>query len=199
MRSGGGSGSLSVDYAVVLNGTTSTADFAGGVLPAGSVTFANGETSKTITINIATDLVSEANESFSVTLQNPNPAYTIWQVPATTTAYNDDNGIDFANLQFPGTVIYNIGDAPVTVFGRVFETGYTEVSGADIPQAQNGLGVTPRLARSLAMTMSIKPYCQVPSLSGHIFTPFGSVYLKEESQQTNLPMVILMETARIPV
>lgn len=43
-------------------------DFAGGALPSGSVAFAVGETSKTLTIGITGDLVSEVDEFFTVTL-----------------------------------------------------------------------------------------------------------------------------------
>ena len=43
-------------------------DFAGGVLPTGTVTFAAGESTATISIEIAADMVVEADEQFEVTL-----------------------------------------------------------------------------------------------------------------------------------
>jgi hypothetical protein len=57
-----------------VNGTGSApadaADFDGGKLPSGSVNFAVGETSKTISVLVAGDLVTELDERFVVTLSN---------------------------------------------------------------------------------------------------------------------------------
>ncbi|MFA7383317.1 MAG: Calx-beta domain-containing protein, partial [Desulfurivibrionaceae bacterium] len=66
-------GAPSVDWAVVGSGDDPAdgADFAGGALPTGTVTFADGETSKTITVNVQGDMTVEADECFSVTLSNP--------------------------------------------------------------------------------------------------------------------------------
>ncbi len=47
------------------------ADFAGGVLPSGTIAFAIGEATQTITIDVAGDLVVEAGEAFRVTLADP--------------------------------------------------------------------------------------------------------------------------------
>lgn len=69
-RGGDSSGAASVDW-VVGGGTASGADFVGGVLPNGTVSFAAGETSKTISISVAGDSVAEADETFTVTLQSP--------------------------------------------------------------------------------------------------------------------------------
>ena len=71
-RSGLTSGSTSVRWSVTGSGSAqaSAADFAGGVLPSGSVSFAAGETSKTITVNVNGDVVMEANEGFTVTLSD---------------------------------------------------------------------------------------------------------------------------------
>ncbi len=73
-------------------GTTpaGAADFAGGVLPSGSVTFAPGETSKPVTVNIAADRTLEPNERFAVTLASPSPGTTLGQGSATGIIQNDD-------------------------------------------------------------------------------------------------------------
>lgn len=68
-RGGDSSGAASVDW-VVGGGTANGADFVGGVLPNGTVSFAAGETSKTISISVAGDSVAEADETFTVTLQS---------------------------------------------------------------------------------------------------------------------------------
>ncbi len=66
-------GASSVDYSFSPLGTTSAADFQGGVLPTGgTISFADGETSKTITINVVADSIVEVDESFTITLTNPS-------------------------------------------------------------------------------------------------------------------------------
>lgn len=65
------------------------ADFTGGAFPTGVVTFATGETSKVITVNVAGDATDEAAESFTVTLSNPVDC-TITGATATGTIQNDD-------------------------------------------------------------------------------------------------------------
>jgi len=64
------SGSESVRWAVAGSGSAqaNAADFVGGTLPSGSISFAAGETSKTITVNVYGDVVTESNEGFTVTL-----------------------------------------------------------------------------------------------------------------------------------
>lgn len=49
-----------------------TDDFLGGVRPSGTLSFAPGETSKTITINVVGDLAIEPNENFQILLSNPS-------------------------------------------------------------------------------------------------------------------------------
>ena len=87
-RSGNTGIASSVNWAVA-NGTATAADFTGGVLPTGSVSFAVGETSKTITVNVAGDALVEANETFNVVLSGAAGA-TLGTASATGTILNDD-------------------------------------------------------------------------------------------------------------
>jgi hypothetical protein len=66
------------------------ADF-GGALPTGTVTFAIGEPTKDITVNVNGDNVSEPNENFSVTLSTPSAPATITTATAAGTIQDDDN------------------------------------------------------------------------------------------------------------
>jgi len=61
---------VTVDYHTVF-GTAGSADFTGA---SGTVTFAPGETSKTISIAITPDMLVEGNEQFTVVLSNPHSA-----------------------------------------------------------------------------------------------------------------------------
>ncbi|MFN9660761.1 MAG: S8 family serine peptidase [Cyanobacteriota bacterium] len=65
-------------------------DFAGGLLPSGTLTFAPGETAKTISINVAGDSLVEATETFRVTLSGATGSATIATASATGTISNDD-------------------------------------------------------------------------------------------------------------
>ncbi len=87
-RSGNTGIASSVNWAVA-NGTTTAADFTGGVLPTGAVSFAVGETSKTVTVNVAGDALVEANETFNVVLSGASGA-TLGTASATGTILNDD-------------------------------------------------------------------------------------------------------------
>ncbi|MDB9539335.1 Calx-beta domain-containing protein, partial [Anabaenopsis arnoldii] len=86
----GNTGTSTANWAVTGTGDNpaNAADF-GGTLPTGTVTFADGETSQVITVNVQGDTVVEANETFTVTLSNPSNA-TIITATATGTIENDD-------------------------------------------------------------------------------------------------------------
>ena len=66
-RSNGSAGEVFVDFALADGSATASVDYE---IQAGTLTFADGELSQTITINIIDDLVHEGDESFSVTLSN---------------------------------------------------------------------------------------------------------------------------------
>jgi Ca2+-binding RTX toxin-like protein len=88
-RTGDLSGASSAAWAVSGSGVTA-ADFAGGALPTGTVSFAAGETSTTITVNVLGDSTIEPDEGFTVTLSTPSAGTTITTATATGTIHNDD-------------------------------------------------------------------------------------------------------------
>jgi hypothetical protein len=92
-RSGATSGTSSVSWAVTGSGTNAASanDFMGGTLPAGSVTFAVSETTKTITVNVASDSTNETDEGFTVTLASPSGATLGTPATASGTIQNDDS------------------------------------------------------------------------------------------------------------
>ncbi|NDH68735.1 MAG: hypothetical protein EBY22_12690, partial [Gammaproteobacteria bacterium] len=64
-------------------------DFVGGVLPSGTLNFAAGEASKTISILVASDNIAETNEDFVITLTSPGGA-SIATATAAGIIVNDD-------------------------------------------------------------------------------------------------------------
>ncbi|MEY4179385.1 MAG: hypothetical protein RLY70_2959 [Planctomycetota bacterium] len=91
-RSGDTSQSATVDFAVTGSGTSAAngADFVGGVLPSGTLTFDPGVLSQTITLNVQGDTLIEASETFTLALSNPTGGLTITTASATGTIQNDD-------------------------------------------------------------------------------------------------------------
>ncbi len=105
-RAGGSDGAVSAAFAVTFGaGGADAADLAVGTILTGSVDFASGETSRTITLNVAGDVIVEGNESFTVTLSAPTGGVTISDATAIGTITNDDVAAN------PGTL--SIGDATV--------------------------------------------------------------------------------------
>jgi hypothetical protein len=109
-RAGDTSGASTVNYAVSGSGASGATanDFAGGTLPSGTVSFAAGETNKTVTVNVAGDSVVEPSEGFTVTLSQPTGA-TITTASASGSILNDDSAPPAAALAelhiTPGTAV----------------------------------------------------------------------------------------------
>ncbi|MFM6243108.1 MAG: Calx-beta domain-containing protein, partial [Dolichospermum sp.] len=93
-RSVNTTGTNNVNWAVTVTGSgtfpANATDFVGGLLPSGVVSFAPGETSKVITVNVQGDTTVEPNENFTVTLSNATNGATITTATATGTINNDD-------------------------------------------------------------------------------------------------------------
>lgn len=68
-KAGTASGTTSVNFSSDRGSATSPSDF---IMVSGKLTFAQGETSKTISVQTVQDSLVEGNESFSVTLQSPS-------------------------------------------------------------------------------------------------------------------------------
>ncbi|WP_287736373.1 ELWxxDGT repeat protein, partial [Microcystis sp. M010S1] len=85
-------GTNNVNWAVTGSGSnpSNATDFVGSVLPSGTVSFAPGETSKVITVNVQGDTTVELNENFTVTLSNATNGATITTALVTGTILNDD-------------------------------------------------------------------------------------------------------------
>jgi len=94
-RTGPTTGVSTVAWNVAANGNLNAADFTGGVLPGGTLTFAAGETSKTITVNVAGDTAVESNEGFAVTLSAPTAA-NLGTATANGSILNDDASLAIA-------------------------------------------------------------------------------------------------------
>lgn len=126
VRSGATSQQAVVQYSVTGSGANpaDASDFVGETLPTGLLTFAAGETTKTITIGVNGDTLAEANESFTLAISdNDNPGVTVdpSAARATATILGDDKGV----LLFSANAVQTegaVGEAKALTF-RVLRTG----------------------------------------------------------------------------
>jgi uncharacterized delta-60 repeat protein len=109
-RSGNLKAPCSVDYATKDITATATADYQ----PAsGTVTFAAGESEKSISISIADDMLGEGNESFSLTLTNAVGIELTDPAAATVIIVDDESAVAFSSPTYQ--VSENQATAAVTV------------------------------------------------------------------------------------
>ena len=117
------------------------ADFTGGAFPTGTVSFAAGQTSQLVTINVAGNTTVEANEGFTVTLSAPSAGTTIATAAATGTIINDDGAltlvkaINLGGQQFTAAngITYLADPGPTTGASGTFSTGANIVGTTDDP------------------------------------------------------------------
>jgi hypothetical protein len=104
-RVGGSAGAVSVDYATVDGTATVGSDYTAA---SGTLNFASGVTSATFSITILEDTVYEANETFTVSLSNPQGGATLG-TPSTATVTIIDNDEGPGALQFSAAT-YSVGE-----------------------------------------------------------------------------------------
>jgi M6 family metalloprotease-like protein len=123
-------GTLTVDYAT-SNGTASAgSDYSA---TSGTITFADGETSKTITVPVSEDAIYEGNESFKVTLSNQSDGNII-KPDATVTIVDNDaapqitfDASDYSVAEDGGSVTVTVNRSGNT--NGTVSVNYTTVNG----------------------------------------------------------------------
>jgi hypothetical protein len=140
-RTGDTTGSSSATWTVTGSSAdpANAADFTGAAFPTGTVSFAIGETSKMITVNVAGDTTDEPDEGFTVTLSAPSGA-TLGTATAVGVIRNDDatpgDAVTFAAyMGGAGTLLaLNAGSfsAANADEGPIGSMGYTTVTGPEL-------------------------------------------------------------------
>lgn len=131
-------GAASVAWGVIgaVSASANPRDFAGGAAPSGTLSFAAGQTSQTITVNVLGDTLTETDEGFRVGLGRPSAGESIVTGTAEATIRNDDTGYAIT-ADTPALVE---GDAGVTAFTFTI-TRSGEVSGSgSVAWATIGIG-----------------------------------------------------------
>lgn len=88
LRSGGSAGAVSIAYAT-SNGSAQTPDDYTAV--SGTLSFADGQSSRTLAITLDNDALDEADENFTVTLSNPTGGATLGSPASATVTIVDDD------------------------------------------------------------------------------------------------------------
>jgi len=125
-RTGGTNVAQTVGFSVAGatgSGTTpaTAADFANGVFPTGTISFTEGQVSRTVTINVRADEAQEANERFAVTLASPTGGAVIGTATAQGVILNDDFVSTAANQTLTGGTaadLFLLGGGLDTVTGN---------------------------------------------------------------------------------
>ena len=136
-RSGLLSGSSTAQWSVAGIGVhPADADDFGGSFPTDTVTFAAGETSKTITIEVSGDTIAESDETFAVILSDPTGA-TITTASAEGVIVNDDTNLAIT----PPCISQPEGDSGVTLYTfTVTRTGLLSGSSSVNWRVEGGIG-----------------------------------------------------------
>ncbi len=140
----------SVDWEVVGSGLNpaSSSDFAGGVLPSGTVNFGVGESLKEINVLVAGDRFAESDEDFVIRLINPSTGFGLHTAEVTTTIRNDDGivsgpvfgagvvttGVSYV-MQSADEDVVVIGGAPADIIGN---NAYNAISGNNAANRLSG-------------------------------------------------------------
>ncbi|MGB7327793.1 MAG: choice-of-anchor Q domain-containing protein, partial [Rubripirellula sp.] len=148
-------GVTTVDFALTGSGVNAASanDFDNGDLPSGTVSFADGESSQTITVNVMGDTDAESDESFVVTLSNASGTAAVATPSATGTIQNDDVAM-VPTFSLSSTSVSQLeGDAGTTTLTfTVARSGNTTVA-ASVDFAVTGVGANPADADDFGGTL----------------------------------------------
>jgi Calx-beta domain-containing protein len=142
MKSGTATGPISVHFATIAEGpgapfATASADY---IAAEGDLTFAPGETMKTIQITINKDAVYEESEIFHVVLSNPTGGAAVRQPSSAQVTIIDDDPAP--TVQF-GSSTYNVNEGDGFVTLTIKKTGATEATATAYYKTRDGTAKAP--------------------------------------------------------
>ena len=118
---------VTVQYATSNGTATAGQDY---VAASGTITFAAGETSKTVNVVVNGDATSESDETFTVTLSNPS-GITIATAVATGTITNDDTSSGGGTGSTGGGL--NSGNSGDQRWGETYYSPYVDMANWPVP------------------------------------------------------------------
>ncbi len=136
VRTGGTASDVTVDYTMAGGTATAGADFQPPAATVGTLTFAAKQTSASIVVPILQDLLAEGNETFTVTLGNPQGGAALGApAVATVTIVDDEAAIQLGAGEYVGkegtpSVITILRSGPLTAPATVT---FTATPGTAVP------------------------------------------------------------------
>lgn len=94
-RTGGSDGAVTVDYAIINGTATAGSDY---TAPAATLSFGNGETSKTFTVSILDDSVYEGDETVNLTLSNPTGGAVLGETSSAVLTITDNEAAPLVDI-----------------------------------------------------------------------------------------------------
>lgn len=88
IRTNGSDGTITIDYSTSNGSAMAGADYNAA---SGTLTFANGETTKTFNITLLPDSLTESNETFNITLSNPTGGTTLGNTSTAVITITDNS------------------------------------------------------------------------------------------------------------
>jgi YD repeat-containing protein len=128
-RSGSLTGAMTVNYGTANNSAIAPGDYASA---SGTLTFAAGETSKTISIVTTDDSIYEGNETLGVTLTSPSAGASISRANAVVTV-NDNEVVPELSISNASTVEGGVANLTVSLSsaaGSTVTVNYATVAGS---------------------------------------------------------------------
>ena len=134
-----------VDWAVQTRSgaTVDAADFTGGVLPSGQISFAAGQSVKTVTLSIARDSVLEPDEAFNVVLSNPTAGLKLANATTGITILNDDAAPQATYAIAAASADKPEGNSGTTAFTFTVTRGVNTTGTGSVAWAVTGSGASP--------------------------------------------------------
>lgn len=114
-RSGGSVGSITVDYSTASGTASSGSDF---VPKSGTLTFADGETQKSVNVSTIDDSIHEPSETFSFAISNPTGGAII-SVASAQLTIDDNDPVPDASMDDVSAVKPSSGTATVSFLVRL--------------------------------------------------------------------------------
>jgi predicted extracellular nuclease len=203
-RSGGASGTVSVDY-VLGAGSADPAD--GGdtlPLPAGTLTFVDGQTERTITVEVRGDTQIEPDETLVLQLGNATGGATITTASVTGTIVNDDLALtSVGEIQGAGHISGLVGQEVRTTgvvtavdtngFYLQDPTGDGNAATSDAIFVFTGSRPTVTAGDALDLTGTVSEFTAGGASSGNLSTTqLGNVTFEVLSSGNALPQAVLI-------
>jgi hypothetical protein len=147
-RTGGLAGAATVNYDM-FSGSAGASDFAG--VP-GTLTFDAGKVSRTLAVPIVSDASAEGDESFTVTLSNPQGGATLGSPVTTRVTITDDEGAFFFS-----SPTYAVGEATPQALITVKRSGILTAPAQVGYSTSDGSAVQPGDYTAASGTLSFMP------------------------------------------